>query len=124
MADATLVSGLLAAAAMVAGAPAAAASKTEVPVRLVTEAVPNGVRITVVGRSASAYDAKYALEVSSSGSGSNNRSTQRGSVRLRPGVPVTMTTVVLGTSKAGGWTARLKVEPAGAAAYEEVRSSS
>lgn len=123
MADATLVSGLLAA-AMMAGTPVAAANGADAPVHLVTEAVANGVRITVVGRSASAYDAKYALEVSSSAAGSNNRSTQRGSVRLRPGVPVTMTTVVLGTSKAGGWTARLKVEPARGAAYEEVRSSS
>lgn len=123
MADATLVSGLLAA-AMMAGAPASTAGKPNAPVHLVTETVANGVRITVVGRSASAVDAKYALEVSSSAGGSNNRSTQRGSVRLRPGVPVTMMTVVLGTGKGGGWTARLKVEPADAAAYEEVRSSS
>ena len=62
---------------------AAAPSGADAPVRLVAEAVGDAVRIRVVGRSASALDARYALEVSGRPGGGTNRSTQRGTVRLR-----------------------------------------
>ena len=115
MADFAVTAGLIAAALA-----APAAKPPPAPVHLVTEAVDNGVRITVVGRSATVYDARYALEVSG---GAGNRSTQRGSVRLQPGKTSTMTTVTVATTPNAPWTARLKVEPAGAAPYEEVRNS-
>ena len=115
MADFTVAAGLIATAF------AAPAAQTPLaPVHLMAKAVENGVRITVVGRSATAFEGRYALEVSG---GHGNRSTQRGSVRLQPGVTSTMTAVTLATSPDSSWTARLKVEPAGAAPYEEVRNS-
>ncbi len=121
MAEFSIASGLIAA-ALASGS--GGAGSAAAPVHLVTEPVANGVRITVVGKSASAVDATYALEVSSNPAAGGNRSTQRGSVRLRPGVPVTMVTLTLGGGQGGGWTARLKVEPKGAPAYEEVKTSS
>lgn len=123
MSDLFLVPAALVGAMSVAGA-APMADTRSAPVRLVTEQVGQGVRITVVGKSASPVDATYALEVSSNAAGGGNRSTQRGSVRLRPGIPVTMITLTLGGNAGEGWTARLKVEPKGAPAYEEVKTSS
>ena len=111
-----LPAALVAAIAAVA-APGGPASQAA-PVRLVAHAVEGGVRITVEGLSAAAFAGSYRLQVSG---GSCNRSTQSGTVRLRPGVPATMVTTRISAN--GGWTARLLVEPANAAAYEEVRSS-
>lgn len=123
MSDLFMVPAAMVGAIGAAGA-APMADTRSAPVHLVTERVGQGVRITVVGKSESAIDATYALEVSSNAAGGGNRSTQRGSVRLRPGVPVTMITLTLGGNAGAGWTARLKVEPKGAPAYEEVRTSS
>lgn len=96
------------------GAPAA-------PVQLIAQPTDDGVRIMVVGSSPKPVTARYMLVVSSEGANSN-RSTQRGSVRLVPGVEVTMVTMTL-RAKGQGWTARLTVEPENAPAYEEVETS-
>jgi hypothetical protein len=92
------------------------------PIRLVTEPAGDGVRIQVVGSADTPYEASYSLEAESGPQGGSNRSVTRSWVRLEPGVAVTLATVNLGN--AGKWTARLKVEPKDAPAYEEVRTSS
>jgi hypothetical protein len=104
-------------------APAAAGDTADpaAPVRLVAEDAGDAVRLRVVGESPRAFEGEYALEVSSDAAAGGNRTVQRGTVRLAPGVPATLMTLTLGGGGQGGWTARLRVEPADGAAYEEVR---
>lgn len=89
------------------------------PIRLVVEPQPTGVIVRVVGESAQAVEASYALEAG----GGGNRTTQRGTARLEPNVPVTLMTLTLSTGEQD-WSARLRVTPTHAAAYEDVRSGS
>lgn len=96
----------------------------EAPIRLVVETRENSVQLRVVGASDRAIDASYALEVASDAAAGGNRATQRGRAQLRPGVPVTLMTLNLGNAAQGQWTARLRVEPAGAVPYEDIRSNS
>jgi len=105
----------------VATAMAPAENDAPPPVQLVAQPTEDGVRIRVVGSSLETVCAKYTLEVSSQGTNSN-RSTQRGSVKLIPGVEVTMVTFTL-RSKGQGWTARLTVQPENAPAYEVLKTS-
>lgn len=105
MTDLFLVPAAMIGAMSLAGA-ASMAHTHSGPVDSVTEPVPNGVRITVVGRPATTIEASNALQVGSNPAG--NRSTQRGSVRVKPGVPVTMMTATLGNNGSDGWTARLR----------------
>ena len=91
------------------------------PVRLDIAATGQGVRLQVVGRSDHAFEGNYALEVASDPRAGGNRTVQRGSVRLVPGMPVTLMTLDLGLAGTGGWSARLRVEPSSGPAYEEVR---
>ena len=94
------------------------------PIRLVVEALGDGVQLRVVGASDRAIDASYALEVASDAAAGGNRTTQRGRAQLRPGIQVTLMTLTLGNVAQGQWTARLRVEPAGAVPYEDIRSNS
>ena len=78
----------------------------------------------VVGHSPVQCDAIYALEVTNGAAGASNRSVQRGTARLRPGIGATVATLTLATASHEAWTARLKVDPCGSArTYTEVRSS-
>jgi hypothetical protein len=82
------------------------------PLRLITESAASGVRMSVLGLSATTCTATYALEVSSGPAG-NNRSVQRGVARLAAGVPAVVARVSLGGATT--WSARLAVGPCGAA---------
>lgn len=90
----------------------------ERPVRLVIAPQTGGVIVQVVGNSAHPVVASYALEAA----GGGNRTTQRGTARLQPNVPVTLMTLTLTSGQE--WSARLRVEPADAEPYEDVRSGS
>ena len=81
------------------------------PLRLITESAASGVRMSVLGLSATTCTATYALEVSSGPAG--NRSVQRGVARLAAGVPAVVARVSLGGATT--WSARLAVGPCGAA---------
>jgi hypothetical protein len=91
------------------------------PIQMIAQTTEDGVRIRVVGSSLEPVTAKYMLQVSSEGANSN-RSTQRGSVKLVPGVEVTMVNMTL-RSRGQSWTARLTVEAENAPAYEIVKTS-
>ena len=90
------------------------------PIRLVSEPVAGGIRLQVVGASDLPVEAAYSLEVTS-GAASRNRSLQRGTARLAPGVPAILVTLTLGD--AAGWTAVLKVTPETGAPYEQTQSA-
>ena len=96
----------------------AAAPPSDSPIRLVVERIDDGVRLKVIGASATAVKARYALEVSSGG----NRSQQRGNAVLRPAVPVTLVTLSLGHVTGTSGEARLHVVPETGAPYDEVVS--
>lgn len=96
----------------------------DAPIRLVVEPQGEGMELRVVGASDRAIEASYALEVESDAAAGGNRTVQRGRARLSPGVPVTLMTLTLGHVAQGRWTARLRVEPAGAVPYEDRRSNS
>lgn len=93
------------------------------PVRLMLEDQGSAVRLSVVGESESAFQGGYSLEVVSDAAAGGNRTVQRGTVSLRPGVPVTLMTLTLGNVGEGSWTARLHVEPEDGRSYELVRSA-
>ncbi|MDQ8757802.1 curli-like amyloid fiber formation chaperone CsgH [Sphingosinicella sp. LHD-64] len=95
---------------------------TSQPIQLVVEPRGDGVQLRVVGDSDHAVEATYTLEVASDAAAGGNRTTQRGRANLQPGTPAALMTLTLGNAARGRWTARLRVEPVGAAAYEEVRS--
>lgn len=91
------------------------------PVRLVASPTERGVRLEVIGESDRPFAGSYSLEAS--GAGGGNRTVQRGTVRLEAGVPATLMTLNLGLAGGGGWSAKLRVEPAAGPAYEEVRGA-
>lgn len=97
-------------------------SQTTPPIRLVVESQGQGVRLQVVGESDQAVEATYALDVTGDAEAGGNRTVQRGRASLRPGAPVTLMTLTLGNIARGRWIARLRVEPVGAPAYEDMRS--
>lgn len=103
------------------GAAPDAAAPDAAPITLVTEATPEGVVVQVVGRSATPVEAAYALEVTS---GAANRSTQRGSARLRPGERVVLLTARLGGSAGRDWRALLTVTPRAGEPYRIERQGS
>jgi hypothetical protein len=108
---------------LLAAALGSVAPAGDAPIRLVSEAAGDGMRLKVVGLSDRPLSADYKLEVSSQSGGGTNNSVQSGGVQLQPGVPVTLVTLSLGNVKNGGWTARLHVTPRPGAAYQEVRTS-
>ena len=93
------------------------------PVRLEIAATDGGIRLQVIGRSDRPFAGSYALEVAADAAAGGNRTVQRGGFRLAPGAPVTLMTLNLGLAGSGGWSARLRVEPASGPAWEEVRGS-
>lgn len=93
------------------------------PLRLVAEQVGPGIRLSVIGESTSAVEARFALEVRSDSSGGNNTSVQRGVARLVPGEQKRLMTLTLGNVAQGGWSATLSVEPNPGAPYRQVRQS-
>jgi len=97
----------------------ATASGPASPIRLEVEPVDAGVRLRVVGLSPVACEARYELEAS--GDTGGNRSTQRGSAHLRPGVESVLSTTVLGGEIAGKWSATLRVEDCDGRRFEEVK---
>jgi hypothetical protein len=74
--------------------------------------------VRVVAESTVACTATYRLEVASGGRG--NRSVNRGTVTIEPSKPQTLATVKLGGASAAGTSAKLDVDPCGAASYEQV----
>ncbi len=122
MPDFSLIGGLLYALASL-GVAAAPAPADNQPIYLKFEPAGQGISLQVVGKSEKALSASYALEVTSQSQGGTNRSTQRGNVRLEPGVPVTLVRLNLGSVQGGNWSAKLSVNPEEGGSYEVVRSS-
>jgi hypothetical protein len=90
------------------------------PISLVSSNQGGGVvELRVVGEAIAAVEAQYRLEVIS-GPSNGNRSVQSGSARLRAGERSELIRLRLGSNAAEGWSARLTVEPRGAASYEVV----
>ena len=108
-----LFSLLLASVAMSAGA------EPSRPISLISSNEGGAVELRVVGEASAAVEAQYRLEVIS-GPSNGNRSVQSGSARLRAGERSELIRLRLGSNAAEGWTARLTVEPRGAASYEVV----
>jgi hypothetical protein len=103
----------------VAGAVAAApAPEGSAPIRLVSEPSGEGIRLRVLGASDKPLEATYLLEASGGPTGTSNKSVQRGTARLPPGVPVTLVTLTLGNTRNGSWSARLYVSPSQGDPYE------
>jgi len=94
------------------------------PIYLVTEPAAEGVRVQVLASAASDLEASFVLEVNSDTVSGGNRSSHRGSAKLRSGETATLSTVTLGNVAAGRWEARLRVEPVGQEPYEQIRNSS
>lgn len=90
------------------------------PIYLSSQPVEGGMRFQVIGAPASRYEATFVLEVSSSG----NQSRHQGSASLEGGEHATLSSVTVGVSGNSEWRARLRVEPVGAAPYEQVLTSS
>lgn len=90
------------------------------PINLVTEATPAGLVVQVVGLSPTSAEASYALEMT----GGSNRSTQRGSVRLRPNERVVLLTARLGGAAGRDWRALLTVTPSAGRPYKVERRGS
>ncbi len=106
-------------AAMIASAAGGVGEAPASPIYLVTEPAEQGVRVMVIGASSGDFAATFTLDVV----GSGNRSRHSGSVTLYPGEPVTLSTVTIGNAAPGQWEARLRVQPQGGPAYEQVRTS-
>lgn len=105
----SLISGLL----MAATAAAPGASPPPPPIRVVTDRVGDGVRITVLGDAQQPFEGDYALDVSAGTNGNVNHSVQSGRARLEPGAPRTLITLMLANAPAGSWHATLKVTGTG-----------
>jgi hypothetical protein len=90
------------------------------PIRLIAEEEGSHVKLRVVGLSDAPYSARYSLDVRSGADGSGNSSTQSGQVRLAPGVSATLISLSV-SAPSGTWNAKLRVEPDGGPAYEDVR---
>jgi hypothetical protein len=108
-----------AAAAMILASGAETANKEQVPIYLVAERAAEGLRLRVIGSSHVPFEAAFSLEVTSSG----NHSVHRGSAMLDGGEARILSTVTLGNADPGKWLARLRVEPRGGKAYEQVRDA-
>ena len=101
--------------ASIAGAGAAGTA----PIYLASERVEGGVRFQVIGAASAGYEASFSLEVN----GSGNHSRHQGSATLQAGDRVTLSSVTVGVQPNAKWQARLRVEPAGAAPYEQILAS-
>ena len=123
MADAVPVILFLAAALFGSSSGAAQPPAGEPPLRLVAELVGTGIRLQVIGNSIAACEAHYELDVTGDSVRGGNRSIQRGTARLSPGVPATLATVTLASVNPDGWSAKLSVHPCGGERYEQVRGS-
>lgn len=62
------------------------------------------------------------LEATSGIGGGRNQAVQKGSVSIAASASRTIVNLRMNVSGVGAWTARLKVQPIGAAAYEQFRS--
>jgi hypothetical protein len=90
------------------------------PIFLIKESKNGGVRLQVMGQVAAPYAASFMLEVNGS---TGNQSLHRGSAKLQPGVTVTLSSITFSVPAQGHWRARLRVEPLGAEAYEQILAS-
>jgi opacity protein-like surface antigen len=107
-----LASAVLAVAMGAAAQPGAAVQ----PITLHVERQGDVHVLRVVADSPVACTATYRLEVAAAGGG--NRSVNRGTVTIQPSKPQTLATVTLGGPAPPS--ARLEVDPCGAASYEQV----
>jgi hypothetical protein len=90
------------------------------PIYLTEEGVSGGVRLRVIGDANAPYAASFLLEVNGS---TGNQSRHQGSARLQPGDTVTLSSTTFSVPADGQWHARLRVEPSGAEAYEQILAS-
>lgn len=97
------------------GAPAGDDGSRPSPIRLAVERGEHDVLLHVVGLTDTACTANYSLEVS----GGGNRSSQRGTARLRPNTPVTLARLKLASSGERGWSAKLSVDSCNGEHYEQ-----
>lgn len=109
------------AAALAAASPAAATPAAQAPIRLLVERNGGTVVVNVVGEAQEAFEADYALEVSSPNGGGSNRSIQRGRARLAAGQSATFIQLRVSAAPQSDWSARLLVTPVGALPYEILR---
>lgn len=100
--------------AMILAASAATAGPPPHPLHLDVSRADDQVIIRLVGESATPVAARYELEVT----GKSNRSAQRGTVAIRPGQPVTVATLRLGSGKGDLLIANLHVVPSTGEAYD------
>lgn|GEM_PF-7036890 len=104
---------------MLASIAGAGAGRGAAPIYLVNERVEGGVRFQVIGAASAPYEASFSLEVN----GSGNHSRHQGSATLQAGDRVALSSVTVGVQPNAKWQARLRVEPAGAAPYEQILAS-
>lgn len=110
--------------AMAIVASAAGATITDPPpINVGMATYGSDIKLTVTGASNSPLEATYALDVTSNSVGGDNRSVQRGRVRLVPGKKVTLITLNLGNLRSGKWAATLQVEAVGGGSYRQDLSS-
>ena len=95
---------------------AAQPDKAAQPISLDVERQGDVHVLRVLANSPVACTATYRLEVAAAAGG--NRSVNRSTVTIQPSKPQTLATVTLGGSAAPS--ARLEVDPYGAASYEQV----
>jgi hypothetical protein len=94
-------------------------SGASAPIYVASEAVPGGMRFQVVAAPQGRFQGSFALEVASGG----NQSRHQGTANLNAGERAVLSTVTIGASEQTPWRAHLRVEPVGAAAYEQVLAS-
>lgn len=91
------------------------AASSPPPIRLEAEPVGQAMRFQVVGEADRPLAARFTLHVES---GAGNRSQNAGTARLVPGQRAVLTTVTVSLN-GQPWRATLRVEPEGAAPYEQ-----
>jgi hypothetical protein len=89
------------------------------PIYLVAEASSDGVLIEVRGSSEANYEALFTVEAKAG----ENRSLHRGFAKINGQNAVILSSLTLGVPPTGHWSARLRVEPRGSEAYEQIRRS-
>jgi hypothetical protein len=93
------------------------------PIQVMTQPLPFGVQIEVVGDADRPVFARYTLAVTS-GNGGGNRSVQSGAAELTPGGKRSLLSLHLGRNAADDWDALLTVELDDGTNYQERRTSS
>ncbi len=104
---------------MMTSAAAGQNSSGAAPIYVASEPVAGGIRFQVIAEPRERFEGSFSLEVTSDG----NHSRHQGTANLGSGQRAILSTVTVGVQPRTEWRARLRVEPTGAAAYEQVLAS-